>query len=139
MPKIVCVSLYADPLTPGHVQVLELAKKLGDKLFVIVNNDEQAALKKGRAFIPAADRLKIIRGLACVDGACISCDKDRTVRETLRIVRPDVFANGGDVTADSPAPEREVCDELGIEMVYGLGAKISSSRWYLERAGFPTY
>lgn len=139
MPKVVCVSMYADPLTPGHVQVLELAKKLGDKLFVIINNDEQASMKKGKAFIPAIDRLRIVRALACVDGACIASDKDRTVRETLRQVQPDIFANGGDVTPDSPAPEKPICDELGIEMVYGLGPKISSSRWYLERAGFPKY
>jgi cytidyltransferase-like protein len=131
--------MYADPLTPGHVQILEMAKKLGDRLYVIVNNDNQASMKKGKAFMPEQDRLQIVKALSCVDAAIIAVDQDRTVCKTIRLMRPDIFANGGDVTEDSPAPERQVCDELGVQMVYGLGPKISSSRWYLEQAGFPKY
>ena len=41
------------------------------------------------------DRLKIVRSLACVDAAIEACDKDRTVCETLRVIRPDIFTNGG--------------------------------------------
>lgn len=139
--KVICVSGYYDPICPGHIELMQRAKALypGSKLIVIVNNDNQAALKKGRAFMPATQRLKVVQALGCVDAAIISCDTDRTVRETLRLIRPDVFANGGDVTPDNPCAEEEVCRELGIELVYGLGEKITSSRWLLEAAGFPKY
>ena len=126
--KVVCVSGYFDVLHVGHLEYLERAKKLGDKLYVIVNNDEQATMKKGRPFMPAAERVKLIRALSCVDAAIIACDKDRTVCETLRIIRPDIFANGGDQTNES-IPEAAVCKELGITLMDGLGDKIQSSSW----------
>lgn len=126
--KIVCVSGYFDVLHIGHIEYLEKAKSLGDKLYVIVNNDEQATLKKGRPFMPAVERVRLIRALKCVDAAIIACDKDRTVCETLRLIHPDIFANGGDQSNDS-IPEASVCNELGIQLVDGLGAKIQSSSW----------
>lgn len=129
--KIVCVSGYFNPLHHGHLEMLERAKQLGDKLYVIVNTDHQSVLKKGTTFMPEGERLKIIRALRCVDAAILACDKGRTVCETLRVIRPDVFANGGDVTSSSPCPEEPVCRELGIEMVYGLGDKVQSSSWLI--------
>ena len=38
--KTVAVSGYFDPIHVGHLEYLELAKKLGDRLVVIVNNNE---------------------------------------------------------------------------------------------------
>ena len=58
--KIVVVSGYFDPLHVAHVENISLAKELGDKLIVIVNNDKQAALKKGKSFMEENDRVKII-------------------------------------------------------------------------------
>lgn len=130
--KIVCVSGYFNPIHVGHLELLERAKQLGDKLYVIVNSDRQSILKKGTTFMPEGERLTILRALRCVDAAVLSCDEDRTVCKTLRILRPHVFANGGDVTEDSPCPEEAVCKELGIEMVYGLGSKVQSSSWLIE-------
>jgi cytidyltransferase-like protein len=126
--RVVCVSGYFDPLHVGHLEYLEKAKQLGDILYVIVNNDLQAALKKGKSFMPEQERLRIVRSLACVDAAILACDRDRTVCETLRIVRPDAFANGGDQT-NASIPEAPVCHELGIELIDGLGDKIQSSSW----------
>lgn len=132
MPEtIVCVSGYFNPLHHGHLELLERAKELGDKLYVIVNTDKQSVMKKGTSFMPEAERLKIVRGLRCVDAAILACDNDRTVRETLRILRPHIFANGGDVTPESPCPEEAVCREIGAQMVYGLGDKIQSSSWLI--------
>ena len=79
------------------------------------------------------ERLRVVRALQCVDAAVLAVDKDRTVCETLRSVRPDVFANGGDQTNTS-IPETSVCEALGIELVDGLGEKIQSSRWLLNKA-----
>ena len=124
--SIVTVSGYFDPLHVGHLEYLELAAKLGDKLVVIVNNDKQAELKKGRSFMKEADRVKIIQALRVVDEVLLSIDHDNTVCESLRHINPDIFANGGDRTNDE-APEVKICKELGIQVVDNLGEKIRSS------------
>ena len=41
--KIIAVSGYFDPIHIGHLEYLNEAKKLGDELHVIVNNDYQAS------------------------------------------------------------------------------------------------
>ena len=125
----VAVSGYFDPLHVGHLEMLEMAKSLGDKLIVIVNNDEQAKLKKGESFMHQDDRLRIVRSLGCVDEAFLSIDTDRTVCKSLRLCVPHIFANGGDRTEDE-VPEAKICKELSIEMVDGLGKKIRSSSDY---------
>ena len=67
MEKIVCVSGYFDPIHIGHIEYFKKSKEIGTKLMVIVNNDEQAILKKGKAFMPCDERIEIIRELKCVD------------------------------------------------------------------------
>ena len=44
--KRVAVSGYFDPIHVGHLKYLKLAKELGDKLVVIVNNNHQCVQKK---------------------------------------------------------------------------------------------
>ena len=126
---IVAASGYFDPLHVGHIEYLERAKALGDKLIVIVNNDKQAKLKKGDSFMNEVDRLKIIKSLKCVDEAFISIDVDNTVCGSLRLCLPKIFTNGGD-RKEGEIPEAGVCEELGIEMVDGLGEKVRSSSDY---------
>ena len=125
MKKIV-TSGYFDPLHVGHIECLELAKKLGDKLIVIVNNDFQAKLKKGKSFMNEKDRMRIVLALKCVDEVFLSIDKDKTQCETLKYLKPDIFAKGGDRMSNE-IPESKLCKELGIEIVDGLGKKIRSS------------
>lgn len=132
-PVRVCISGYMDPMTVGHLEYMRLAKELGDKLVVIINNDNQATLKKGSPFMPAAERAKIVSAIRWVDEVVIAIDKDRTVCETLKVVRPDKFCNGGDQNNDT-IPEVGVCNELGIELVDGLGDKIQSSSWLIKDA-----
>jgi len=131
--SIACVSGYFDPIHIGHIEYFKLAKQGADKLMVIVNNDEQAILKKGRAFMPADERIKIIQELKCVDFVVKSVDIDRTVCKTLETVspRPTYFCNGGDQNNNS-IPEAEICNQLGIELVDGLGNKIQSSSWLIK-------
>ena len=124
--KTVAVSGYFDPLHVGHIDYLELAACLGDRLVVIINNDHQAQLKKGKSFMQESDRMRIIGSLRCVDEVCLSIDKDATVCETLRILKPDIFAKGGD-RFSSEVPEARLCWEIGIDMIDGLGMKIRSS------------
>lgn len=131
--SIACVSGYFDPIHIGHIEYFKLAKQNADKLMVIVNNDEQAILKKGRAFMPADERIKIIQELKCVDFVVKSVDLDRTVCKTLSVAspRPTFFCNGGDQNNNS-IPEAAICLELGIELVDGLGDKIQSSSWLIK-------
>jgi glycerol-3-phosphate cytidylyltransferase-like family protein len=100
---------------------------------VIVNNDDQAILKKGKAFMPVEERMKIIEELKCVDYVVRSIDVDRTVCRTLETVepRPTYFCNGGDQNNNS-IPESKICKELGIELLDGFGEKIQSSSWLIR-------
>jgi glycerol-3-phosphate cytidylyltransferase-like family protein len=95
---------------------------------VIVNNDHQATLKKGRPFMKGVERVKIIEALRMVDEVHLSTDTDRTVCRTLESISPPVthFVNGGD-QFNTNIPEAEVCRRLGIDMIDGFGDKIQSS------------
>lgn len=130
--RIVAASGYFNPLHKGHVEYLERAKTLGDKLIVIVNNDFQVKLKGSKEFMDEQERLTIVRSLRCVDMAILAVDKDPTVCRSLEIVRPDIFAKGGD-RFTYEIPESKICRELGIGIVDGLGDKIQSSSWLLGR------
>ena len=132
--RIVAASGYFNPLHKGHVEYLERAKTLGDRLVVIVNNDYQRELKGSKEFMDEQERLEIVRSLRCVDVAILAVDKDPTVCETLRIVRPHIFAKGGD-RYTYEIPESKICRELGIAIVDGLGDKIQSSSWLLNKEG----
>ena len=135
MEKIVCVSGYFDPIHVGHLEYFKNAKKLGDKLLVIVNNDEQATLKKGKPFMPVDERIILINELECVDIVVKSIDTDRTVCQTLATIepKPTYFCNGGDQFNDI-IPEAAICDQRGIILADGLGEKIQSSSWLIKKS-----
>ena len=134
MSKWVCVSGYFDPIHIGHIEYFKKAKAIGDKLVVIVNNDEQAYIKKGGSFMPTDERIQIINELKCVDKVVKSIDLDRTVRATLSSIepKPSYFCNGGDQNNNS-IPEAEICSNLGIELRDGLGDKVQSSSWLINK------
>jgi len=138
--RVAVVSGYFNPIHAGHVEYLRLAREFvgpGGRVIAIVNSDAQSMLKKGSSLVPQEDRRRVVEAVRYVDVAIVSVDSDRTVRETLRQLsasepRPTHFVNGGDVV--SSCSEERVCEELGIQLVYGLGDKIQSSSWILERA-----
>ena len=129
---IVVASGYFDPLHIGHINYLREAKKLGTKLIVIVNTDEQAKLKKNFSFMNEKERVEVVSSLKFVDRAILAVDKDKSVCKTLETLNPDVFAKGGDRTLDN-IPERKICEEFGIKMVFGVGGKkAQSSSWLVK-------
>jgi len=132
--KVVAVSGYFNPLHVGHLEMIEKAKKLGDKLVVILNNDIQVKLKGSVPFMNLKDRVKIMSALADVDQVFISIDKDKTVCESLKKLKPDIFANGGDRKSLGDVPEYEICQKYDIEMVDGLGKKIRASSKLISQA-----
>ena len=122
----VACSGYFDPLHVGHLECFELARKLGDKLVVIVNNDKQAIAKKGFEFMPLSERARIVNALEVVDEVFESIDEDASVCKSLAAVKPDIFAKGGDRNIGN-IPENEVCEKYNIKIVDGLGEKIQAS------------
>ena len=137
--KAIIVSGYFNPLHKGHLEYLNHAKAIADKLIVIVNNDHQRALKGSKAFQDQEERVIIISNLKAVDEVVLSIYQDRTVCETIIYISEKfgndydlAFANGGDQNNDS-SPEAPICNELGINLIDGLGEKIQSSSWLLEK------
>lgn len=124
--KIVAVSGYFDPIHVGHLEYLKLSKDLGDKLVVIVNNNYQCVLKKGKPFMDENDRVQIVKSLKMVDEVFLSIDMDKTVCASLEAIKPDIFANGGD-RSTREVPESAICKKYNIQMTDGLGDKIRSS------------
>jgi cytidyltransferase-like protein len=124
--KTVAVSGYFDPIHVGHLEYLKLSKELGDRLVVIVNNNHQCVLKKGKPFMDEKDRVEIVKSLKVVDEVFLSIDKDKTVCASLEAIMPDVFANGGD-RSTGEVPESFICKKYNIQMTDGLGDKIRSS------------
>tara|TARA_R100001591_G_C4336498_1_gene179564 strand:+ start:588 stop:1010 length:423 start_codon:yes stop_codon:yes gene_type:complete len=139
MKKAIIVSGYFNPLHAGHLELFEIAKGIGDMLIVIVNSDLQRFLKGSKEFQKEEERFAIINAIRYVDWAMISIDTDKTQVESLKEVygiykdtHKLAFANGGDQNNDT-IPEAEICNELGIELIDGLGNKIQSSSWLLDK------
>jgi D-beta-D-heptose 7-phosphate kinase/D-beta-D-heptose 1-phosphate adenosyltransferase len=137
--KLLIVSGYFNPIHKGHLEYFNNAKELADELFVIVNSDLQRSLKGSKEFQKEAERLFIVQNIKAVDKAMISIDQDRTVCASIRSVFERYgdtyqigFANGGDQDNHS-IPEAPICRELQIELIDGLGAKIQSSSWLLNK------
>ena len=137
--KAIIVSGYFNPLHKGHLEYFNNAKALCDELFVIVNSDHQRQLKGSKPFQAEQERLLIVSNIKAVDKAFLSVDQDRTVCESIRLLANEygadydlAFANGGDQNNDT-IPEIPVCKELGVALIDGLGDKIQSSSWLLEK------
>ena len=138
-PKAIIVSGYFNPLHKGHLELFKNAKAAGDQLWVIVNSDLQRALKGSKEFMDQDERLLIVSAIGIVDKALISKDKDKNQCATLADLADKYsseyelyFANGGDQN-NSIILESNICRKLGIKLIEGLGGKIQSSSWLLEK------
>ena len=137
--KAIIISGYFNPIHKGHLEYFNNAKNQADKLFVIVNNDYQRALKGSKEFQDENERMIIVSNIRAVDKAVLSIDTDRTVCKTIESIAVEFgnefdlsFANGGDQNNDT-IPEREVCDMMNVALIDGLGDKIQSSSWLLKK------
>ena len=140
---IVITSGYFNPIHPGHIECFYLARELGNELWVIVNNDEQAKLKRGvESFQDQDCRQKIVKAIKPVDKVILSIDEDLSVCETLKrlakqILQKDpetkiIFAKGGDRFAEN-IPEMYVIKEFKIKLMSGLGEKTHNSSGFFKK------
>ena len=117
-----------DPLHPGHIAYIEAAARLGFVLVVLSTDDqlrkkdELMGFPKHREPILYEVRKEVILwGLKGRGVVVPNVDKDITCQESLRLYEPDIFAKGGDTWTAENLPERAICQELGIEIVFGVG------------------
>ncbi|MFB7598772.1 D-glycero-beta-D-manno-heptose 1-phosphate adenylyltransferase [Streptomyces sp. NPDC056160] len=105
-----------DLLHAGHVGLLQAARRIGDCLVVCVNSDASVRRRKGegRPVNPLADRLRVLRALACVDAVAVF--DENTPERLLAELRPDVWVKGGDY-AGADLPEAALLQEWGGQAV----------------------
>jgi len=138
METIVIATGGFDPAHSGHITYLQAARALGDCLIVGVNSDAWLTRKKGRAFMPYAERVQVVENLRFVDSVVTYDDSDGSSRDAIQQVReqhPDahiIFANGGDrVSANIPEMDFQD-DNLEFRFAVGGANKANSSSWILE-------
>lgn len=130
--KLVIVSGFFNPLHGGHLDLIEAAAKLGDRLLVIVNNDAQQVEKKGKVILDENNRARLMAALRDVDEVVIGIDpagnhwpSTKTIEFVADKYAGDeiIFANGGDRPDPEalPGPEVEMCRKKGVRMVFGVG------------------
>jgi D-beta-D-heptose 7-phosphate kinase/D-beta-D-heptose 1-phosphate adenosyltransferase len=131
-----------DPVHSGHIKAFRAAERFG-KLVIGLNSDSWLARKKGTSFMPFAERYTVVSNLAPVH-SILDCwdDSDNTACAAIHLFHkqfkdrgvPLVFANGGDrVPQQANSEEFELCTQLGIVSVFGLGgAKTASSSSFLQ-------
>lgn len=132
---VVAVSGGFDPPHIGHLKLFQEARRLGNKLVVILNNDNWLRSKRGYAFMPEKERKAVIGAIKWVDRVVLSrhgkSTKDMSVSAELKRLRPHIFANGGDRYKKN-IPEVAVCKNIKCRMVFGVGGgKVQSSSWLL--------
>ena len=132
--KIIAVSGGFDPIHVGHVRMIQAAAEMGD-VVVIANSDAWLMRKKEYVFMPWVERAEVLMSIKGVVDVVMASDDDGTVCETLKSLKPSVFANGGD-RKEGTVPEYTLCEDMGIEMRFGVGGsdKPQSSSWLVENA-----
>jgi len=123
-PIIVLTVGGFDPLHIGHISHFKEAKKLGDILIVGVQSDMWLTRKKGNFLMTLSDRMEIIRNLEPVDHV-LGWDDGRTdCARIIEAIRPSIFAKGGDRgQGNIPSEEVDICNKLGVKVIYDIGGK----------------
>jgi cytidyltransferase-like protein len=127
--KASIVSGYFSPLHQGHLDLFEEARARSEYLIVIVNNDRQQILKKGRVIQPEGPRARIVGALRIVDAVYTAVEDGPGIDGSFDMIRADFptteleFCNGGDRggLADLPPEEIASAERNKITLLYGIG------------------
>ena len=142
MKTVVINTGYFNPIHPWHIECMELSKKLGDELWIIVNNDEQARLKtwKQEVFQDEKFRCSVVSAIRYVDEVMLSIDHDASVCESIRAAAIEIRKRYWEDTKIILWKwwdrflwwiiEEWVCKEMNVEIVDGLWAKTHNSSDY---------
>lgn len=138
MTKYYIVSGGFDPIHEGHVEMIKQSAASSDGVIVLVNSDAWLCRKKGKNFQNITTRKAIVENMKGVIDVFEFNDDDNSACDGLRKARAKypqaalAFANGGDRGKDN-IPEGPVCQELNIELIFGVGGnnKANSSSWIL--------
>ena len=129
-----------DPVHVGHVRCFSESSKLkyryDNAVFVIVaNGDGFLQTKKGFVFMPEAERMEILNEFKGVDHVVKWYDGTQNCIGALRKIRPNIFTKGGDRSSRDRIPEADVCDEVGCQIMFGVGGKekAQSSSWLTSK------
>ena len=132
--RLVVTNGCFDLLHRGHVTYLEAARNQGDALLVGVNADAGVRELKGpgRPVNSENDRAFVLAALGAVDAVCIF--PDRTALRFLEVIRPDIYAKGGDYTIDTiNQEERRLVEGLGGKVVVLAGVPGQSTTGILDK------
>lgn len=146
--KVILISGGFDPIHKGHIECFKRGKELAEQVWIGINNDSWLKRKKGKSFMNSAERKYIVENLKDVDYVYVMNPKihdDDTAIDFIDHARTKyikengelpkgvmAFGNGGDRT-ETTTPENDVCNSYGIDSVWGLGDKVQSSSWLLEK------
>ena len=126
--KVIFTNGCFDILHAGHVEYLEAAKDLGDKLIVGINSDQSVKELKGknRPLNKLDHRAKVLASLRCVDAVVVF--GDRTPIKLISAVKPDILVKGGDYKINEIVGYEEVVQSGGKVMTIPLVKGISTTK-----------
>jgi cytidyltransferase-like protein len=124
-----------DPVHVGHLRMLQDAKKLSNKVIVLLNNDEWLIKKKGKPFMNENQRKEILEEFTSVSKVIIQKFSDKSSTKAIEEFvlnnqnKTICYCNGGDRSNIENIHESEICKNLKVHLEFGVGGedKIESS------------
>ena len=118
--KIVHCHGVFDLLHVGHIRHFEEAKRMGDVLVVTLTQDEYVNKGPHRPAFPQGLRAEVLAALDVVDFVAIN--RWPTAVETIKLLRPDVFAKGPDYKDAAKDVTGGITQE--VEAVHSVGGEV---------------
>lgn len=126
----VLVSGCFNVLHAGHVELLEYANRYG-KVTVGLNADPYLIKKYGEYAVPLVSRTYVLQSNIYVDKVVVFTEENPS--ELIRRVQPEYYIKGPDYSLEL-LPEREVCEELGVQIIFHRNQELTSSSSKLVRS-----
>lgn len=148
--KVILISGGFDPVHKGHIECIQNARELADEVWIGLNSERWLRNKKGKSFMSERERAFVMDNIKGVDWVYIMNPKEHTDTTAVDFIDASrqrymreigqwedgvmAFGNGGDrVAGGVPPVEEDVCKGYGIDLVWGLGDKVQSSSWLLDK------